>query len=138
MPELVARPTHTQALLKCTFLPSSLQSLCTPRPLSPSITATMGASAPQAASPTPYAGFQSRPIKALSEQQIADLKAGRGMGLALAAEMNGHPGPMHVLELGERLALTDAQRRTMEDADGHDAQQCHRRWRGVDSGGSGA
>jgi hypothetical protein len=32
-----------------------------------------------------YAGMQTRPIKALSEQQIADLKAGRGMGLALAA-----------------------------------------------------
>ena len=37
----------------------------------------------------PYAGMQSRPIKALSEQQLADLQAGRGMGLALAAELNG-------------------------------------------------
>ena len=26
----------------------------------------------------PYAGLQSRPVKALSEQQIADLRAGRG------------------------------------------------------------
>ena len=41
---------------------------------------------------TPYAGMQSRPIKALSEQQVADLQAGRGMGLALAAELNGYPG----------------------------------------------
>ena len=38
---------------------------------------------------TPYAGMQTRPIKALSEQQIADLSAGRGMGLALAAEHSG-------------------------------------------------
>src|SRR4051812_25428459 len=58
----------------------------------------------------PYAGLETRPIKALSEQQIADLKAGRGMGLALAAELNGYPGPMHVLELGERLGLTADQR----------------------------
>jgi hypothetical protein len=46
----------------------------------------MGASAQ---SPQPYAGMQTRPIKALSDQQIADLRAGRGMGLALAAELNG-------------------------------------------------
>ena len=37
----------------------------------------------------PYTGFEARPIKALSEQQMADLRAGRGMGLALAAELNG-------------------------------------------------
>jgi len=47
----------------------------------------------------PYAGMQTRSIKALSDQQIADLKAGRGMGLALPAELNGYPGPIHVLEL---------------------------------------
>ena len=41
----------------------------------------------------PYAGMQARPVKALSEQQMADLQAGRGMGLALAAELNGYPGP---------------------------------------------
>src|SRR5919107_1454461 len=39
-----------------------------------------------------------RPVKSLSEQQVADLRAGRGMGLALPAELNGYPGPMHVLE----------------------------------------
>ena len=49
----------------------------------------------------PYAGMQARPIKALSEQQVADLAAGRGMGLALAAELNGYPGPSHVLELAD-------------------------------------
>jgi hypothetical protein len=59
---------------------------------------------------TPYAGMQTRPIKALSEQQVADLSAGRGMGLALAAELNGYPGPSHVLELADRLELTTDQR----------------------------
>jgi hypothetical protein len=61
-------------------------------------------------SQTPYAGMQTRPIKALSDQQIADLKAGRGMGLALAAELNGYPGPIHVLELADKLGLSPDQR----------------------------
>src|SRR3954447_20684114 len=59
---------------------------------------------------TPYAGMQARPIKALSEQQVADLEAGRGMGLALTAELNGYPGPSHVLELADRLELSADQR----------------------------
>ncbi len=57
-----------------------------------------------------YAGLQARAIKALSAEQIADLKAGRGMSLALAAELNGYPGPSHVLELGDQLGLSDQQR----------------------------
>src|SRR3954451_493335 len=59
---------------------------------------------------TPYAGMQTRSIKALSDQQIADLGAGRGMGLALAAELNGYPGPSHVLELADKLELSAEQR----------------------------
>lgn len=58
----------------------------------------------------PYAGMETRPVKALSAQQIADLKAGRGMGLALAAELNGYPGPAHALELADALALSQPQR----------------------------
>lgn len=59
---------------------------------------------------TPYTGMQMRPIKALSDQQVSDLRAGRGMGLALAAELNGHPGPSHLLELADQIGLSDAQR----------------------------
>jgi hypothetical protein len=58
----------------------------------------------------PYAGLDTRPIKALSDQQLADLRAGRGMGLALAAELNGYPGPVHVLELADQLALSTGQK----------------------------
>jgi len=58
----------------------------------------------------PYGGLQLRPVKALSNEQIADLRAGRGMELALAAELNGYPGPSHVIELADALALTNAQR----------------------------
>jgi hypothetical protein len=70
----------------------------------------LAAYAASAQTQQPYAGMQTRPIKALSEQQVADLKAGRGMGLALAAELNGYPGPLHVLELREPLALSESQR----------------------------
>src|SRR3954471_2384084 len=63
---------------------------------------------------SPYAGFESRPIKALSEQQVADLTAGRGMGLALAAELNGYPGPSHVIEMADKLVLTAEQRSQIE------------------------
>jgi Spy/CpxP family protein refolding chaperone len=58
----------------------------------------------------PYAGLEQRTVKALSEQQIADLRAGRGMGLALPAELNGYPGPSHVLENADALGLSAEQR----------------------------
>jgi hypothetical protein len=73
------------------------------------------ASAALAQSQQPYAGLEGRSIKALSEQQIADLRAGRGMGLALAAELNGYPGPMHVLELADSLDLSSRQRAKMQE-----------------------
>jgi hypothetical protein len=57
----------------------------------------------------PYAGLETRAIKALSNEQIADLRTGRGMGLALAAELNGYPGPRHVLELADPLGLSEGQ-----------------------------
>lgn len=63
----------------------------------------------------PYAGLETRRIKALTDEQAADLRAGRGMGLALAAELNGYPGPMHVLEHADALRLTPAQRAAAED-----------------------
>lgn len=62
-----------------------------------------------ATTPSPYAGMTERPIRALSAEQQADLLAGRGMGLALAAELNGWPGPAHVIELAEPMQLTPAQ-----------------------------
>jgi Spy/CpxP family protein refolding chaperone len=64
---------------------------------------------------TPYAGLHQRAVKALSEQQVADLKAGRGMGLALSAEMNGYPGPLHVLELADQLRLNPELRHKIQD-----------------------
>ena len=56
-----------------------------------------------------YASQQVRDIKALSDREVADLLAGRGIGMARPAELNGYPGPMHVLELRDRLTLTPEQ-----------------------------
>ncbi len=63
-----------------------------------------------AAADKPYAGLQEREIKALSSQQVDDLRAGRGMGMALAAELNNYPGPRHVLDLADSLGLSADQR----------------------------
>jgi LTXXQ motif family protein len=58
---------------------------------------------------TPYAGQQARKIKALSDEDIAALRNGEGMGMAKAAELNGYPGPAHVLTFATQLGLTDNQ-----------------------------
>jgi len=60
--------------------------------------------------PAPYTGQQTRPIKALSAEDIAALRNGEGMGMAKAAELNGYPGPAHVLTLAGQLGLTESQR----------------------------
>jgi Spy/CpxP family protein refolding chaperone len=58
---------------------------------------------------SPYAGEETRPIKSLSQEQIDGYLSARGMGLAKAAELNGYPGPMHVLQLKDQLSLTAQQ-----------------------------
>jgi hypothetical protein len=58
---------------------------------------------------SPYAGMEGRDIKSLSAADIEDLRAGRGWGLALAAELNGVPGPAHLLELREEIGLSPEQ-----------------------------
>jgi Spy/CpxP family protein refolding chaperone len=62
----------------------------------------------------PYAGLQSREIKAVSPERIDALLAGKGAGYALSAELNGYPGPRHVLDLGDQLELTADQRLATE------------------------
>ncbi len=57
---------------------------------------------------SPYAGEQIREVKALSAEETRDLLEGRGNGLAKAAELNRHPGPMHVLELAGPLGLSES------------------------------
>ena len=57
----------------------------------------------------PYAGFESREIAGLSAADIEELRLGGGWGLALPAELNGYPGPAHIIELQEELGLSTEQ-----------------------------
>jgi Spy/CpxP family protein refolding chaperone len=57
----------------------------------------------------PYAGLQHSEVRGLTAQQLEELRSGAGAGLSLAAELNGYPGPLHVLELAGQLGLTEAQ-----------------------------
>lgn len=56
-----------------------------------------------------YAGEENRRIKSLSADDIDELRRGGGWGLAKAAELNGVPGPAHLLELKDDIALSAAQ-----------------------------
>ena len=56
-----------------------------------------------------YAGMQNRAIKSLSDSDIEELLRGGGWGLALPAELNGMPGPAHLLELKEEIPLSQDQ-----------------------------
>lgn len=51
---------------------------------------------------------------ALSAEIVRQLLDGEGMGLAMAAEMNGYPGPKHVLELERELELRPEQKTRVE------------------------
>ena len=56
-----------------------------------------------------YIGQEKRDIKSLSNEDIKELKAGAGWGLAKAAELNGLPGPKHILEMKQEIELTAKQ-----------------------------
>jgi hypothetical protein len=56
-----------------------------------------------------YSGQETRAIKSLSADDIAELGRGGGWGLAKAAELNGVPGPVHLLEMKDQIPLDSAQ-----------------------------
>ncbi len=63
-----------------------------------------------AAQQSPYVGRETLPIKALTADEIRDYLAGEGMGFALPAELNGYPGPRHVLDMADSLGLSTERR----------------------------
>ena len=54
---------------------------------------------------SPYAGLEAREVASLSPEDVAALRRGEGWSLALPAELNGQPGPAHLLELQKELGL---------------------------------
>jgi hypothetical protein len=77
---------------------------------------------------SPYRQQAQSGLRGLNANKIAELRAGHGMGLARAAELNGYPGPRHVLDAiqaGELQALPEQVQRVQEIFDGmnRDAQR---------------
>ena len=60
---------------------------------------------PEADLLSPYVGQDAREIPTLSEDDVRQLENGEGWGLAKAAELNGIPGPAHLLEMFEHGAI---------------------------------
>lgn len=75
---------------------------------------------------SPYVGQESREIKALSAQEINGYLKGRGMGFSKVAELNHYPGPKHVLDLSEKLSLTEEQRQEVKTSFQHMKNQARR------------
>ncbi len=63
-----------------------------------------------------YAGEEKREIKAISAEEISNYLNGNGMGLAKAAELNGYPGPKHILENESTLELTAVQKEEIQSS----------------------
>ncbi len=68
---------------------------------------------------SPYAGQEARGIKSLSQNDIEGLLAGAGTpfgGMAKPAELNGYPGPRHVLDAydGGEFQLANEQHKQIE------------------------
>ena len=66
-------------------------------------------SSPEPAFKSKYIGHEQREIKSLSAEDIEELEKGAGWGLAKAAELNGMPGPKHILEMKKEINLTPEQ-----------------------------
>ncbi|AWB34966.1 hypothetical protein [Orrella marina] len=61
-----------------------------------------------------YAGQQHRDVTTLSAEDLSALRQGQGWGLARPAELNGVPGPAHLLELADQIELSSSQRDALE------------------------
>jgi hypothetical protein len=60
-----------------------------------------------------YTGQEDRIIKSLSPEDIESLQIGTGDafgGMAKLADLNGYPGPRHVLDLANELELSNGQK----------------------------
>jgi len=65
---------------------------------------------------SPYVEQLDSPVRGLSSQEVDDLLKGRGAGYARVAELNGYPGPRHVLDLKQELNLSTQQERETQIA----------------------
>jgi Spy/CpxP family protein refolding chaperone len=83
--------------------------------LSGSRTATVSAQADSTPTPSGYRELLNTEIRGLSPDALEAYRTGAGGGLALPAELNGYPGPRHVLDLADELGLTEDQQAEIQD-----------------------
>lgn len=62
------------------------------------------------AAQSPYTDRTALPIKSLTPEAVEAYRNGTGYGMAIPAELNGYPGPRHVLDMAKKLELTEEQR----------------------------
>jgi hypothetical protein len=58
---------------------------------------------------SPYLDQLDSSVRGLSQEDIDGLLAGEGMGYAKSAELNGYPGPRHILDMSRELQLSTEQ-----------------------------
>jgi len=75
-----------------------------------SVPVTSGAQIVLTPTPSSYNTLLDGEIRGIDAATIQAYRNGQGMSLALPAELNGYPGPRHVLDLADALALTADQR----------------------------
>jgi len=80
------------------------------------ITYVFGLSSPAAEETVPsqpatsgYEDLLETEIRGLTPEQIEGYRTAKGMGLALPAELNGYPGPRHILDFSEEIELSEEQ-----------------------------
>ena len=68
------------------------------------------------ATPTPsaYQSLLDTEIRGIDSKTIEGYLSGEGMGMALPAELNGYPGPRHVLDLAKDLELGNEQQEQIQ------------------------
>src|SRR3970040_2422628 len=74
-----------------------------------SCTTRLPSAAPTPQPTSPYIPLLDSPIRGLSVDEISDLETGAGAGFARAAQLNGYPGPRHILDLQAQLDLSEDQ-----------------------------
>lgn len=78
-------------------------------------TSSVFAQAEPTPTPSAYSALLDTEIRGLSPELIEAYRTGAGAGLALPAELNGYPGPRHVLDLADELDLTEDQQSEIQD-----------------------
>jgi len=64
--------------------------------------------------PSAYRELLSSEIRGIDPDTIEGYLTGAGLGFALPAELNGYPGPRHVLDLASDLELTSEQQEQIQ------------------------